>query len=367
MTLDGAISDGVVGSVDVSLLVNSGEPNAATFTFTLSLVDPCEADATVTMTQPSDWPTEIWITDAVIFAIDPTTELSHVTSPAGADCGPYTVEFALADSDGVAANAIYYDLTTADQITVDFDFNTAQAKSWTISVTAYLTNYADIEGTNDADSFNFSFLAKDPCADTDATTITIDTAATAAVWNTQVPVSIYTAETFGFLLSSWASSTTTGPTNTPNCGALVASFSLSSDETPLTVSGNDATVDFAGNTASVGSWSLTVEVQATGYTTASDPAGTYTFTFTAFDPCDDADALTINSAYLTSLEATYDLFSGPDSYTWAASSVASASNAEITDANCGAMVVTLAYSSGPSDMYKTTGADSYDLWGSDPA
>jgi len=120
LTVSGAIADGVVGTVDVSLTINEGEPNAVTTALTLDLVDPCEDFATVTLTQPSDWPTSIWITDAVTFAIDAATELSHVTAPVGADCGGYTVVFALTDSDGVTANAIYVDVTTADEITVNF-------------------------------------------------------------------------------------------------------------------------------------------------------------------------------------------------------------------------------------------------------
>ena len=127
-----------------------------------------------------------------------------------------------------------------------------------------------------------------------------------------------------------------------------------------------AQIDFAGATAGVGPWSYVFTVRGSLYTDASHPKADVTVSFTAFDPCDDAAALTINSAYLTSLSLPYDLFDGPDSYTVDTASVASASGPEITDANCGAMVVSLAYGTGPSTIWYQSGFD-YDLWGSDPA
>ncbi len=113
LTVGGSNTESFPATVDVSLALNEAEPNAATFTITLTLIDPCVADATVTITQPGDWATSIWITDAEVFAIDPSTELAHVTDPAGADCGAYTTTFALTLS-GAAADASFYDISTTD-------------------------------------------------------------------------------------------------------------------------------------------------------------------------------------------------------------------------------------------------------------
>lgn len=114
-------------------------------------------------------------------------------------------------------------------------------------------------------------------------------------------------------------------------------------------------------------------MRAAAYTGASDPVGTYSVSITAFDPCDDAEALTLDSDYINGLAGTYDLFATESSYTWVDSDVATGANAEITTANCGALVVSLAVSSGSSStagLYIDTsagGVTSYDIWGSDPS
>jgi len=94
--------ESLTGLVDVSLLLNDGEPNAQTFNFQFTLVDPC-ADSTlvdIAIVKPTDWATEIWITDDETFALDPATEVSYTTTPpvtSPAACGPYTVVYSVAD------------------------------------------------------------------------------------------------------------------------------------------------------------------------------------------------------------------------------------------------------------------------------
>jgi len=183
-------------------------------------------------------------------------------------------------------------------------------------VTASLTDYPD----SDTDNFVFSFTAEDPCADASATTITINEALVDAAW-TNTDISIYTSEDYVFDTTNWASSSTTGPTGTVDCGALAVFYTLTTDGAAyLTTSSNTATVDFASTTSAVGGWTLNIEVQAAAYTGVSDPSDTYAFALTAFDPCDDADAVTLGTAYIATFDGdTYDLFDGPDSYTWDAS------------------------------------------------
>jgi hypothetical protein len=276
------------------------------------------------------------------------------------------VEFVLTNSNNDPANAIYYNDGTANEITVNFLDTPSQVDTWTLTVTAYHTNYPD----GDSDSFTFSFDAEDPCADATATTITLDTAAIVAAW-TNTQVSIFTAEDYAFN-SAWATSTTTGPTGTVDCGAFEITFTLETGgSTYLTDdAAGTATVDFAGTTSAVGSWTLNVFVRAAAYNGATDPVGTYAYSLTAFDPCDDADALTMETTYINALAGSYDLFATESSYTWVDSSVATGANAEITTANCGALVVSLAVKTGPADLYIDTsqgGTTSYDIWGSDPS
>jgi hypothetical protein len=85
------------------LLINEGEPNEQTLSIEFTLVDPCAENelVTISFTKPSDWATEMWITDAETFALDPATELSYATTPPVVDpnaCGPYTVVFTVDDN-----------------------------------------------------------------------------------------------------------------------------------------------------------------------------------------------------------------------------------------------------------------------------
>jgi len=73
--------------------------------------------------------------------------LSHVTSPAGANCGAYTIEFAVADSESTAANDSFL-TESANSLVIDFGGDVTQAKAWTITVTVYFTNYSDVPTTN---------------------------------------------------------------------------------------------------------------------------------------------------------------------------------------------------------------------------
>lgn len=105
LTIDEEIADATPGTVNAVLTINPGATNEATTNLVFIIVDPCEAHNAVTLAPLSGWATEIWITDEVTFTIDPATDLSHTTTPAGADCGAYTVELSLKDADGNDAPA----------------------------------------------------------------------------------------------------------------------------------------------------------------------------------------------------------------------------------------------------------------------
>lgn len=171
-------------------------------------------------------------------------------------------------------------------------------------------------------------------------------------------MNIYVPDTYVFDTTNWVTLTTTGPTITQDCGSLAVSYSMTPNENYLTVSpSTTATIDFLGTTSTAGNWVLTVEVQAAAYTGDSDPVDTYSYTITATDPCDSADALSFDDAFIAStLAGNYDLFDGPDSYTFdptdiVAPNVDYADSAYVDETNCGALVVTLAYSSGPSGVF----------------
>ena len=243
LTVSGTNTEEFPATVDVSLVLNEGEPNAETFTIELSLVDPCVADATVTLTQPGDWATSLWITDSATFAIDPDTELSQATDPAGADCGGYTTTFTLT-KDGTAADDEDIDITTDNEITVDFNGDSTAAGTWSLKTESCLTDYSTI-----CDEFTVTFEAKDGCIE--ATTIEIDEALLAAAWESSM--NIYETESFVFDSENWVTVTTTGPTNTPNCGTIDIDFTLDPNTDDwLTVSpSTTATVDFAGDSDAV--------------------------------------------------------------------------------------------------------------------
>jgi hypothetical protein len=149
----------------------------------------------------------------------------------------------------------------------------------------------------------------------------------------------------------------------------VVSFNLNPNGSAyLSVSGDTATVDFNGSTSTTGTaWVLIATVQSGNYVTTSDPFSTYSQNINAYDPCADADALTIDTTYIATLATTYDLFSPVLDYTWAPTSVATYDSSLISEANCGALTVTLSSVSGPSDVWTVTGTNTYYIFGSDPA
>lgn len=106
-------------------------------------------------------------------------------------------------------------------------------------------------------------------------------------------------------------------------------------------------MDFASDTSALGDWTLTVAVHHANYIGGSNPVATYDHVFTAGDPCNDADALVLGTAYVDALAATYDLFDEFNAITWDPNQVVTPANGAITDVNCGALSVTLAYTSGP--------------------
>ncbi len=57
----------------VLLKINPNQNNEATITLTVQLVDPCEGRNTVTLASDLGWDSEVWITESVVFAVDPDT------------------------------------------------------------------------------------------------------------------------------------------------------------------------------------------------------------------------------------------------------------------------------------------------------
>ncbi len=102
----------------------------------------------------------------------------------------------------------------------------------------------------------------------------------------------------------------------------------------------------------------------------SGPYAGESFEITATDPCDDEDALAYVDDEVSKLSSSgYDLFDGPDSYSFSASTIVTANgdnSAYITDDNCGAVVVSIAYSAGPAIFVEGTDT-TYALWGADPS
>ena len=100
----------------------------------------------------------------------------------------------------------------------------------------------------------------------------------------------------------WVTSVTTGPNNAQSCGTFeIVSWTLNPLNAYLTTVGNTGEIDFNSETARVGDYTMTVVVRAANYNGATDPTATLVFELTAFDPCNDADALTLDNAYINSL------------------------------------------------------------------
>jgi len=56
---------------------------------------------TISDTYDDDWPWFVWIVNnPYTFSIDKDAHLSSVSDPAGALCGPYTLEFTLTGANG---------------------------------------------------------------------------------------------------------------------------------------------------------------------------------------------------------------------------------------------------------------------------
>lgn len=90
MTITDEISNGSLGLVDVSLTINQGLPNEITTNLPIFLIDPCEANNTITIySLDGVWPADIWITDPTTFEVNPSSQFYSETNPPGADCGPY--------------------------------------------------------------------------------------------------------------------------------------------------------------------------------------------------------------------------------------------------------------------------------------
>ncbi len=142
-----------------------------------------------------------------------------------------------------------------------------------------------------------TFAAKNPCQES---TIAVNNAAVNAAW--PATQSIHVSEAYAFVADTMATATIAGPNPDLDCGALVVTFTLSPDDQYLSTTSDTATVDFAGATSAVGqSWALGLSVRFNGYSSASDPVGTYSYSITATDPCNSADALTLGTAYINSL------------------------------------------------------------------
>lgn len=149
-----------------------------------------------------------------------------------------------------------------------------------------------------------------------------------------------------------ASYVTAGPVNNLNCGALTATFTLALNPTYLSVSGNTATVDFGGAVAAAGqAWVLALTVRFNGYADPTDPSDSYNYNLDVFNPCTEADALTLQSAFITGLGGDYDLFEPQLDRSWTDSDIVSFDTDLIQNDFCGALSVTLAYTSGPQNFW----------------
>lgn len=267
---------------------------------TIQLVDPCDGFNVVSLAEDLGFASEVWITTSNTFAIDPNTQLSSVSTPAGASCGSYTVEFTLVDQNGDPAPETATITVTDFSYTINFNFDIDTTGNWDISVTAYHTNYPNASSA----TATYRFLAKNPCQES---TIQVDTTAVAAAW--PASQSIHESTDYFFNESTMTTVTIAGPDSSLNCGALVFTFSLTPNSSYLTTTSTTATVDFASATSAVSiAWSLSVTIRFAGYSGAADPKATLAYSIGATDPCNDAAAVTLGTAYLNSLATTYDLF-----------------------------------------------------------
>lgn len=166
---------GETGEVRAQLTINPGQVNEVVIVLTVVLADPCEGRNTVTLADNLGWVSEVWITTDNTFTVDPATQLSSVTDPAGASCGAYSVDFTVTDQNGNPAPASATITETGFSITINFNFDASTTGNWDISVTAYHTNYPNFG----SDTKSFSFVAKNPCEES---TIALDTAAVVAAW-----------------------------------------------------------------------------------------------------------------------------------------------------------------------------------------
>jgi len=359
------------GSLTAVGTVNQGLSNEVSFTLSLSVVDPCEARTTITLfSEGLDWDSLPWTTDDLTYAIVPTADddVTSTTNPPGADCGAYTIIFSLSDSDGNPPPETATITGSDYSFGINFNQDVDAAGDWNLNVLIYHTDYPNfgIGGTNAFATYDFAFTARDPCAE-DSTTYSIDNSALVSAWTSSV--SVFQSQDYFFDIANWVTRTISGPTNTPNCGDIVVTFELNpAGASYLSVVSDTATVDFGSDTSAVAtSWSLVAKVQGANYVDPLDPHSFYEFSVTAFDPCDDVDALTVETDYIAGFATTYDLFQGKLDYTWDPNSVVSYDNTFISESFCGDLTVTLATVSGPTDVYTITDTNSYYIFGSDPA
>jgi len=216
----------------------------------LTLIDPCDS-ATVSITQPNDWAASIWTADPETYAFSTATDVSYTTDPSGADCGDYTVSFTLATG-GSAADSSLYDDSTANQITIDLGNDGDNSGTYTLTTLVSLSSYGSQSATD-----TLSITATDPCTTSSAITITIDEDDLLSWDSTMI---IYESESFVFD-NNWVTISYT-TTNVPICGSLSVDFELYDDDSneslsDITVSpSTTATIDFSGESSSVGTWSL---------------------------------------------------------------------------------------------------------------
>lgn len=153
-------------------------------TLTLTVTDPCDGDTTITFDTTPSWNFTPYTTDDNSYTVN-TADIVSTTSPAGADCGAYSVIFTLTDADGNPPPSTATISVTAYSYNINFNQDVDATGDWTLNVVIYHTDYPNYgdNGSNAFVSKNYAITAIDPCEESDVVTLTIDSTAVSTAWN----------------------------------------------------------------------------------------------------------------------------------------------------------------------------------------
>ncbi len=141
------------------------------------MVDPCDGSTTITLANDLSWPSNAWNTDDLVFSINPDTDITSVTTPSGADCGAFTIQFALAGPDGITPPETATITVTDTSYSINFNQDVDTVGSWVLTTTIYHTAYPGYTIVP-----TYTFDVNDPCEDGDAVVYTIDGTAVTSAW-----------------------------------------------------------------------------------------------------------------------------------------------------------------------------------------